>query len=232
MTLVVRDLGASYGHFQALSGIDLTVAAGETLAVIGANGAGKTTLLRAMAGLVTVTGAVDLDGEPLAAVPPHRRVARGISLVPEGRRLFPSLSVRENLTVGAASGRSGPWDVDAVHDLFPNLAALRDRPAGALSGGEQQAVAIGRGLMANPSVLLLDEVSLGLAPVVVERLYAALAQIGAAGMTMLVVEQDVGQALKLAARVHCLRAGRTVLTAAAADVTADAVTTAYFGGAA
>lgn len=232
MTLAVRDLSASYGHFQALSGIELTIASGETLAVIGANGAGKTTLLRAIVGSVTASGHVELDGQALGALRPHERVLRGISLVPEGRKLFPSLSVRENLLVGAVKGRSGPWTVDAVHDLFPNVAALRDRPAGALSGGEQQAVAIGRGLMANPTVLLLDEVSLGLAPVVVERLYAALGEIGAAGLTMVVVEQDVGQALKIAARVHCLRAGRTVLTGASTDVTAAAVTAAYFGGAA
>ncbi|GAA3224771.1 ABC transporter ATP-binding protein [Pseudonocardia petroleophila] len=229
VSLEVQGIDAVYGHFPALTDVSLSVATGETLAVIGANGAGKSTLLRAVVGQVSATGSVVLDGTRIDGLRPHERVRRGVSLVPEGRRLFPSLSVRENLRIGAV--RPGPWTVDAVHDLFPDLAALRDRPAGALSGGEQQAVAIGRGLMANPSVLLLDEVSLGLAPVVVERLYAALAQIGAAGMTMLVVEQDVGQALRIAARVHCLRAGRTVLTGASADVTPEAVTAAYFGAA-
>jgi branched-chain amino acid transport system ATP-binding protein len=233
--LHVRDLDAYYGHFQALSGVDLDVAAGEAVAVIGANGAGKSTLLRAVAGLVPQPEGshVELDGAALRGVPAHRRARLGISLVPEGRKLFGSLSVQENLLIAttAAGGRAGSrqWTLDAVYDLFPNVARLRDRPGGALSGGEQQAVAIGRGLMAEPRVLLLDEVSLGLAPVVVEQLYAALATIAASGMAMLVVEQDVGAALRLAGRVLCLRAGRTVLTGAAADVTADAVTAAYFG---
>lgn len=232
--LDVRDLDAYYGHFQALSGIDLRVEAGEAVAVIGANGAGKSTLLRAVAGLVPVpsTSRIELDGASVTGLGAHRRARLGISLVPEGRRLFPSLSVQENLQVAAtaANGRpAGTWTLDAVYDLFPNVGRLRARPGGALSGGEQQAVAIGRGLMANPRVLLLDEVSLGLAPVVVEQLYAALAAIAGTGMAMLVVEQDVGAALRLAGRVLCLRAGRTVLSGAAAEVTAAAVTAAYFG---
>ena len=239
--LRIRDLDAHYGHFQALFGIDLDVGAGEAVAVIGANGAGKSTLLRAVAGLVRLppSARIELDGVALHTLRPHQRVRSGVSLVPEGRRLFPSLTVEENLLVArsaggaridtASLGAGGTWTLDAVYDLFPNVAALRHRPGGALSGGEQQAVAIGRGLMADPRVLLLDEVSLGLAPVVVDRLYAALATIAAAGMAMLVVEQDVGAALRLAGRVHCLRAGRTVLTAAAADVTSAAVTEAYFG---
>ncbi|MCO1653594.1 ABC transporter ATP-binding protein [Pseudonocardia humida] len=235
--LRVRDLDAYYGHFQALSGIELDVDAGEAVAVIGANGAGKSTLLRAIAGLVAQpAGAhVELDGVELRGVPAHRRARMGVSLVPEGRKLFPSLTVRENLLIAAsaAAGRSRDgerrWSLDAVYDLFPNVGRLRDRPGGALSGGEQQAVAIGRGLMAEPRVLLLDEVSLGLAPVVVEQLYAALGTIAASGMAMLVVEQDVGAALRLAGRVLCLRAGRTALTGAASQVTAAAVTAAYFG---
>lgn len=238
--LAVRELDAYYGHFQALSGIDLEVDAGEAVAVIGANGAGKSTLLKAIVGLVPAAGAtrVELAGAPVQALPAHRRARLGISLVPEGRKLFPSLSVQENLLVAASaaaggSGSSGDgrrrWTLDEVYDLFPNVGRLRDRPGGALSGGEQQAVAIGRGLMAAPRVLLLDEVSLGLAPVVVEQLYAALATIAASGMAMLVVEQDVGAALRLAGRVLCLRAGRTVLAGAAAEVTAAAVTAAYFG---
>lgn len=230
--LRIGDLDAHYGHFQALFGIDLVVGEGETVAVIGANGAGKTTLLKAVMGQVTATGSVTLGESPVHDLRTDERVRRGVAMVPEGRRLFPSLSVAENLQVGAVRGREGTWTPDTVHDLFPHLAALRDRPAGALSGGEQQAVAIGRGLMANPDVLLLDEISLGLAPVVVERLYGALREIGKAGLTMVVVEQDVGQALRVAGRVHCLRAGRTVLTAAAAAVTTAMVTDAYFGGSA
>ena len=231
--LAVRGLDAFYGHFQALHGVDLTLERGGTLAVIGSNGAGKTTLLRAILGQVpggTGAGRIELEGEPITGLRPHERVRRGISLVPEGRRLFRSLTVAENLVVGAAAGRAGPWTVDTVYDVFPAVAALRGRPVAGLSGGEQQAVAIGRGLMANPAVLLLDEVSLGLAPVVVERLYAALAQVAGAGLAIVVVEQNVGQALALAQRVQCLRAGRTVLTAAVGDVTTAAVTEAYFGG--
>lgn len=231
MTLSVSDLEARYGEFLALSGVGLAVADGEALAVIGANGAGKSTLLGALAGTVTTApqSRVELDGEPLTGLRPHERARRGLATVPEGRRLFPSLSVRENLQVGTVTGRRGRWDVDAVLELFPFVAALRDRPAGALSGGEQQAVAIGRALVANPRVLLLDEVSLGLAPAIVSRLYAALRELRAGGQAMLVVEQDVGQALKLADRVLCLRSGRPVLEAAADAVTTADVTAAYFG---
>ncbi len=231
MSLEVRGLDARYGAFLALSGVDLTVGDGEVVAVIGANGAGKSTLLGAVTGQVDVgaDSRIVLDGTPLTGLEPHRRARLGVSLVPEGRRLFPSLSVRENLAIGAVPGRSGPWDLAAVHDLFPHLGGLRDRPAGSLSGGEQQAVAIGRALLANPRVLLHDEVSLGLAPAVVERLYAALADVAAAGLSMVVVEQDVGQALRIAARVLCLRSGRPVLEGPADGITAADVTAAYFG---
>jgi branched-chain amino acid transport system ATP-binding protein len=228
--LQLTGVNAYYGHFQALFGIDLVVPDGETLAVIGANGAGKTTLLKAVMGQVSTEGTITLGDAPLAALRTNERVRRGLSMVPEGRKLFPSLSVIENLQVGVVRGRTGPWSVDAVFDVFPGLPGVRGRPVATLSGGEQQAVAIARGLMANPDVLLLDEISLGLAPIVVERLYDALLAIGKAGLTMIVVEQDVGQALRVATRVHCLRAGRTVLSAPAAAVTSDAVVDAYFGG--
>jgi branched-chain amino acid transport system ATP-binding protein len=230
--LQITGVNAYYGHFQALFDIDLLVADGETLAVIGANGAGKTTLLKAVMGQVATDGDMTLADAPLALLRTDERVRRGVSMVPEGRKLFPSLSVVENLQVGAVRGRSGPWSVDTVFDVFPALPRLRGRPVATLSGGEQQAVAIARGLMANPAVLLLDEISLGLAPIVVERLYDTLLAIGRTGLTMIVVEQDVGQALRVAARVHCLRAGRTVLAAPASAVTTDAVVHAYFGGAA
>lgn len=228
--LQITGVNAYYGHFQALFDIDLLVAEGETLAVIGANGAGKTTLLKALMGQVTTDGDMTLADAPLTPLRTDERVRRGLSMVPEGRKLFPSLSVVENLQVGAVRGRPGPWSVDTVFDAFPALPGLRSRPVATLSGGEQQAVAIARGLMANPAVLLLDEISLGLAPIVVERLYDTLLAIGQTGLTMIVVEQDVGQALRVAARVHCLRAGRTVLAAPASAVTTDAVVDAYFGG--
>ncbi|MEJ3657212.1 ABC transporter ATP-binding protein [Actinomycetes bacterium KLBMP 9759] len=232
--LRLAAVDAWYGHFQALRGIELTVHDGETVAVIGANGAGKSTLLRSVMGTVAVSprSRVELAGVELGPRRPHERVRAGVTLVPEGRKLFPSLTVRENLEIAATSighPRREGWDLDAVYDLFPNLPPLARRAAGSLSGGEQQAVAIGRGLVANPRVLMLDEVSLGLAPVVVERLYGALAEIASTGMTMLVVEQDVGQALRIAETVLCLRAGATVLAAPAAEVTAEAVTAAYFG---
>ena len=228
--LEIAGLDAGYGDFQALFGIDLRVAENETVAVIGANGAGKTTLLRTLAGLVGATaGSVRFAGGDLLAVPHHRRVDLGIALVPEGRHLFPSLTVEENLLVGAHARRPGTWDVDRVVDVFPLVGPLLRRPADVLSGGEQQAVAIGRALMANPSLLLLDEVSLGLAPVAVKGLYAALPDIIGDGTTVLIVEQDIGQALAVADRVVCLLEGRISLEGTPADLGRAQITTAYFG---
>jgi branched-chain amino acid transport system ATP-binding protein len=228
--LEVAGLDAWYGDFQALFDVSVSVASGEVVAIIGANGAGKSTLLRTVAGLLPRTaGSVAFDGAELAGVPAHRRVALGISLVPEGRRIFPSLSVEENLLVGAQARRSGPWTVPAVLELFPLLAGMRRRGGGQLSGGEQQALAIGRGLMANPRLLLLDEVSLGLAPIVVRRIYEALPAIRAAGTTVVVIEQDIGQALRAADRVYCLLEGRVALEGAPRDLDRDRIAAAYFG---
>ncbi|RBY84692.1 ABC transporter ATP-binding protein [Blastococcus sp. TF02A-26] len=228
--LEVDDVTVAYGDLPALRGLSVRVAEGETLAVIGANGAGKSTLLKTIAGLLRPQrGDVRLDGTSLDGVPAHVRVARGIAMSPEGRRLFPSLTVEDNLRVGGHARRPGPWDLARVYDLFPLVSERRARPAANLSGGEQQAVAIGRALMANPRLLLLDEVSLGLAPVVVAQLYAALPRITEQGTTVLVVEQDVNQALAVASRVQCLLEGRTVLEAAAADVDHAQLAAAYFG---
>ena len=228
--LAVERLAAGYGDFQALFEIDLRVDEGETLAVIGANGAGKTTLLRAIAGDVPAwSGSISFDGRDLAPVPAHRRVADGIAMVPEGRLLFPSLSVRENLEVGAYARRPGDWTIDRVLEVFPLLEPLLGRESTGLSGGEKQAVAIGRALMANPRLILLDEVSLGLAPVVVKRVYEALPAITGAGATALVVEQDIGQALAVADRVVCLLEGRVSLEGAPDTFTRDEITSAYFG---
>ena len=231
MTLLeVRDLDAGYGDFQALFGVDVDVASGETLAVIGANGAGKTTLLRVVAGQVPVmAGAITFDGADIAAVKAHRRVGLGIALVPEGRMLFSSLTVRENLIVGAYSGRPGRWNLDTVLEVFPLIGPLLDRPADVLSGGEKQAVAIGRALMSNPRLILLDEVSLGLAPVVVRSLYEALPVLSAEGATVLLVEQDIGQALQVADRVVCLLEGRVSLMGRPAELERSEITAAYFG---
>jgi branched-chain amino acid transport system ATP-binding protein len=228
--LEVRHVDAGYGDFQALFDVSLDVAGGETVAVIGANGAGKSTLLKAIAGALPLRrGEIRFDGEAIDGVAAHERVRRGIALVPEGRRIFPSLSVTENLRLGGYSRRPGVWDFDRVVATFPLLAPLLDRPAGRLSGGEQQTLAIGRGLMSNPRLLLLDEVSLGLAPVIVRQLYAALPEIRATGTTLLIVEQDVNQALAAADHVSCLLEGRVSLSGLPADLDRDEIAEAYFG---
>jgi branched-chain amino acid transport system ATP-binding protein len=228
--LEIDGLTVHHGQLAAVDRLDLTVEQGETLAVIGANGAGKSTLLRAIAGVLRCSaGTIRFDGQDITRWPTHRRVAAGIALVPEGRRLFGSLSVEENLRTGQYRGRSGPWTLDRVLALFPWMAERRRQLSAQLSGGEQQAVAIGRALLANPRLLLLDELSLGLAPVVVRRIYRTLPDILAAGTTVLVVEQDVSQALRVADHVRCLLAGRTVLTGRPAELSAEAVEHAYFG---
>ena len=228
--LTVRGLEAFYGDFQALFGIDLEVGAGEVVAVIGANGAGKSTLLKSIAGLIAnKRGAIEIAGEPIDKLPAHDIVARGIALVPEGRRLFPSLSVEENLVIGGQLGRPGPWTLKQVFALFPDLETRRAFKSTALSGGQQQMVAIGRALMSNPRLLLCDEISLGLAPIVVREIYARLPDIVAEGLSVVIVEQDIQQALRAAARAYCLQEGRVALTGKARDLTREAVSAAYFG---
>lgn len=228
--LSIQGLDVHYGDFQAIYSLDLHVDEGETLAVIGANGAGKSTLLKAIAGLLPPSaGTMEFAGASIATTPPHKRVPLGIALTPEGRRIFRSLTVEENLKVGAHVNRKGPWNLESVYAAFPLVADRKDRIGVNLSGGEQQAAAIARALMSNPRLLLLDEVSLGLAPVVVEQIYAALPAITAQGTTVLVVEQDVNQAMSVADRVQCLLEGRTVLEGAPADLTRDQIATAYFG---
>jgi branched-chain amino acid transport system ATP-binding protein len=228
--LEVRDLVVHHGQLRALDAISLRVFPGEVYAIIGANGAGKSTLLRTIAGLHRpTTGSVLFDGRDVTGLRPERRATRGIVMVPEGRRLFGSLSVEENLKVGATYARQGPWTIERVYEMFGWMRERRNQPAAQLSGGEQQAVAIGRALVANPRVLLLDELSLGLAPVVVQRIYGMLPQILAAGLTVLLVEQDVSQALRVASHIQCLLEGRTTLEGKPADVNADQVEAAYFG---
>ena len=231
MSLLELDhISTGYGHFQALFDVNLRIEEGETHAIIGANGAGKSTLLRTICGLlVTDAAKVRFDGQPIGQLSPHKRVGLGISYVPEGRWVFPSLTVNENLQVGAHSRRTGRWTIDEVYALFPLLSRLRQRQAFSLSGGEQQALAIGRGLMANPRLLLLDEVSLGLAPVVVEKIYQAMPAIIGSGTTVLLVEQDVGQAMKFADRVTCMLEGRLVLEGSPGEISQEAIFAAYFG---
>jgi branched-chain amino acid transport system ATP-binding protein len=231
LTLLRLDgIDSFYGDFQALFDISLEVEEGETVAIIGANGAGKSTLLGTVAGNVPVlSGELYYDGQGIGALAPHTRVELGISLVPEGRRIFPSLSVEENLLIGAYRRRPGVWDIRKVYELFPLLAPLARRSGAKLSGGEQQALAIGRALMANPRLLLLDEVSLGLAPVVVKQLYEAIPAIAEAGTTILLVEQDVGQAIQAADRAYCLLEGRISLQGRSQDLSREQITAAYFG---
>jgi len=228
--LDVRALDAYYADFQALFGVSLRVAAGEVVAVIGANGAGKSTLLKCIAGVIpSRRDAILFDDEPIGDAPAHTVVARGIALVPEGRRLFSSLSVEENLLIGGQLGRPGPWRLSRIYELFPTLAARRHAPSTSLSGGEQQMVAIGRALMSNPKLLLCDEISLGLAPVVVRDVYARLPAIVSEGSSLIIVEQDIVQALKAADHVYCLQEGRVALAGAAATLTREAISAAYFG---
>jgi branched-chain amino acid transport system ATP-binding protein len=228
--LDVEAVDVFYGDFQALYGLSVHVDEGETLAVIGANGAGKSTLLKTIAGINAVgSGDVRFDGTSIATMPTHRRVPLGIALTPEGRRIFPSLTLEENLLVGGYRARSGPWNLQAVYDAFPLLSDRRTRLGASASGGEQQAAAIGRALMSNPRLLLLDEVSLGLAPVVVEQIYATLPRITAQGTTVLVVEQDVNQAMKVADRVQCLLEGRSVLEGPPSTMSRETIAAAYFG---
>lgn len=231
--LETRGLVAHYDDFQALFGVDVSLEAGETIAIIGANGAGKTTLLRAIAGVLpSAPDMVLCDGRPVGALPAAEIVAMGIAMVPEGRRLFPSLTVEENLLIGAHCMREGPWTLAAIYELFPILRERRNAPGTALSGGQQQMAAIGRALMSNPRVLLCDEISLGLAPIVVRDIYAAFPRIQQSGAAIVIVEQDIGQALKVAGHVTCMMGGRVTLTGTPAELNRDRIHTAYFGAAA
>lgn len=229
--LETRNLIAFYGDFQALYGIDTTLDAGETIAIIGANGAGKSTFLKSIAGLIH--GAPDsvlLDGTPIGALPAAEIVKLGIALVPEGRRLFPSLTVEENLLIGGYGRKApGPWTLDRVQALFPILKERRNAATPTLSGGQQQMVAIGRALMSNPRILLCDEISLGLAPIIIADIYAALPQIKAEGTSVVLVEQDIVQAMKVADRVYCFQEGRLSLTGRPRDLSRDQIHRAYFG---
>jgi branched-chain amino acid transport system ATP-binding protein len=228
--LELDDISTGYGSFQALFNVTLHIDEGETHAIIGANGAGKSTLLRTICGLLrTANDKVSFDGRPIGQMPANKRVGLGIAYVPEGRWVFPSLTVNENLLVGAHTRRKGEWTLGRIYELFPLLARLKQRQAFSLSGGEQQALAIGRGLMSNPRLLLLDEVSLGLAPVVVERIYESMPHIVSSGTTVLLVEQDVGQALKFADRVTCMLEGRLVLEGRPGEIAQEEIFAAYFG---
>jgi len=229
--LETRELTAFYGDFQALYGIDTVLDAGETVAIIGANGAGKSTYLKAIAGLIPGPAqSIWFEGEAIGDRRAAEIMKRGIALVPEGRRLFPSLTVEENLLIGRY-GRAvgGVWTLERIYALFPTIRARRHTPSTALSGGEQQMVAIGRALISNPRVLLCDEISLGLAPIVVRKLYQALREIKAAGTSVVLVEQDIVQAIEVSDRIYCFQEGRLSLAGRPGEISRDQIHLAYFG---
>jgi branched-chain amino acid transport system ATP-binding protein len=230
MLLQASAVTAAYGDAQALFGIDLEIQAGEVLALIGANGAGKSTFLKALTGLLPPkTGEIRFDGQRIDHRDAADIVRLGIAMVPEGRRLFPSLSVEENLQMGALSRRAGAWNLERVYSLFPILKERRHQPSTSLSGGQQQMVAIGRALMSNPRLLLCDEISLGLAPVVIREIYAALPALQKDGMSLLIVEQDVQLAMQVSSRVVCLQEGKVSLSGKSGELTREQISAAYFG---
>ncbi len=228
--LEIENASVYYEDFQALYDVNIKIDEGEIFACIGANGAGKSTMLKTVAGvLVPRRGRILFDGQPIDHMPTYKRVEVGISSVPEGRRVFPSLTVNENLIIGAYRNRKGPWTTDTIYELFPLLQPLKKRQAAGLSGGEQQALAIGRALMANPRLVLMDEVSLGLAPVVIKRIYDSFPTLISNGCTILVVEQDVQHVLTVASHVACFLEGRIALQGRPDELTNEQITAAYFG---
>jgi len=228
--LALEGVDVFYGDLQATFGVDLHVEEGEAVALIGANGAGKSTLLRAMIGLTPARrGTVTFDGENITRQRCDLVARRGVAIVPEGRRLFASLTVEENLLMGAARARPGPWTLDSVFDLFPAMRDFRHHNAAELSGGQQQMVAVGRALLTNPRLLLCDELSLGLAPKVVGEIYACFAGIREKGVSIILVEQDIARARSASNRLYCLLKGRVTLEGASDAVSLDNISHAYFG---
>lgn len=228
--LQTQALQAYYGDAQALFGIDFELQQGELVAIIGANGAGKSTFLKCLTGLVQAPRrSVTWKGQGIGGLPPGDIVRKGLAMVPEGRRLFPSLSVEENLKMGGVAQRAGPWSLERVYGLFPILKEKRHLPGTSLSGGQQQMVAIGRALMSNPEVLLCDELSLGLAPIVIREIYNAMPAITAEGMTVVVVEQDVSLAKNVSKRLYCFQEGTVSLRGQSDALTREQISLAYFG---
>ncbi len=228
--LRVRGLEAFYGDFQALYGVNIEVARGQIVAIIGANGAGKSTLLNSIVGLNPAgRSTINFEGADIGGEPPYSIVRRGLTIVPEGRRLFASLSVEENLLIGAEVKRAGDWTLAKIYELFPVLRERRHTPSRSLSGGQQQMVAIGRALMSNPTLLLCDELSLGLAPIVVKDIYGTIRALVANGVSLVIVEQDIQQALKIADYVYCMLEGRIALHGRAPSLSREAIAAAYFG---
>ena len=233
-SITIENVHAAYGAVRVIHDVSMTANAGETVALLGTNGNGKSTLMKCIMGIVRpdegrITAEIDGVKHELIGMKTEDIVDLGIALVPEGRRLFPSLSVEENLMIGGQLGRPGPWSLQRIYQLFPVLAERRAQKSTALSGGQQQMVAIGRALMSNPRLLLCDEISLGLAPIVVREIYAALPDIAAGGLSVVIVEQDIEQALRAAARAYCLQEGRVALEGRASELTRPQISAAYFG---
>jgi len=228
--LRIEALDAYYGDFQALYSINLALDVGEVVAIIGANGAGKSTLMKSITGLLfNKTEEVVFQGEKIGVLRADQIAKLGIALVPEGRQLFPSLSVEENLLLGSNVARSGPWNLSKIYELFPILKERRRQQSTSLSGGQQQMVAIGRALMSNPKLILFDEISLGLAPIIVRDIYTTLPKIIDEGIAAMLVEQDLSKALEVSSRVYCLQEGKISLSGNVGDVSRDEITNAYFG---
>lgn len=228
--LSVKNLQARYGALSVLFGVDLDVAEGQTLAFIGSNGAGKSTTFGAVCGLLpAIGGEIAFAGRSILGMKPEAIVAEGLIMVPEGRRLFPSLTVEENLLVGAYAKRKGPWKLSRIYELFPTVSEFRHRPSTALSGGQQQLVAIGRALMGNPRLLLCDELSLGLSPAAVDVVYSGLRKIRADGVSIVIVEQDIARALAESDAFACMRHGKIALSGSSRSADRGAISAAYFG---
>ena len=228
--LRTQSLEAFYGDAQALFGIDFELFAGELVAIIGANGAGKSTFLKCLTGLIKVPRhAVHWKDQSMGGLPTGDIVKSGLTMVPEGRRLFPSLTVEENLMMGANAQRKGTWNLARIYKLFPILKEKRALPSTSLSGGQQQMIAIGRALMSNPDALLCDELSLGLAPIVIKEIYSAMPEITSEGMTVVIVEQDVAMAKLVSKRLYCFQEGRVSLQGDSHSLTNQEISQAYFG---
>lgn len=228
--LQIRALEACHGQLKAVRGIDLEVRAGERVALVGANGAGKTTFLKTIAGIHAASaGSMHFDGQDITTLSAHQRSAAGIALVPEGRRLFTSMTVEDNLRVATAAARPGRWNFETVVDAFPQLKVKLKALAGSLSGGQQQAVAIGRALMTNPRILLLDEVSLGLSPSAVKGVYESLQSLMEGNTTIILVEQDLQRTFSVADRIVCMLEGEIVAVGRTDEMTREQVMDYYFG---
>jgi branched-chain amino acid transport system ATP-binding protein len=228
--LKTRDLDAFYSDFQALFGVSMEIRPAEVIAIIGSNGAGKSTLMRSITGLIANNSQmIEFRGQPIGELRADQVAKLGIAMVPEGRQLFQSLSVEENLVIGGQLGRPGPWSLEAIYRLFPVLEERRHVASTALSGGQQQMVAIGRALMANPELLLFDEISLGLAPIIIKSIYEALPTIINEGLSAVIVEQDITKAMSVSDRFYCLQEGRVSLEGNSNAVSRQAISQAYFG---